>query len=678
MALTRFRRILPYARSCVRELTQTLCFPPAHAEIYAGPHAEWLRDCLEYLPHLQNLIVNGLPFFDHASLLCLRYPSRGMRSAFPIFSLRLLEASGCTNATSTGLAEALSHFPDLVSLDLSKTAAARGKAVLSALKRLSSLRVLNLRSIGLRDDDFSIVAHSIRSRVRSLDISDNYLTDHSTRYLLELCLKETASAQQEQADDEPEEYREVGVTHLYVSKNEITVEGICGLLRSGRLQVLDAGILCATIKLPCPGDPGAEENQMELPSVSKLIPVLSGPTSLQLQYIRINYQIVTEDAPVEVAPSLRVELCGDLAPHQPLDAHELAADPSRHELDTESPAIYEMPGDLSFPVELPCPIPSAGFSDHASSSTCPVDHVSTSSRMLASNDDLQPLPITQDQTNELSPGWVDSPLSPLAADVTMRSQEHHPYHLKGLKARLEHRQSFEQCLHPGMLPKLQTLVLTEVPVTAEKYVVDRIIRFIKDAADETLISRQRARLTYALPPGRRRVLAEEEYARSLFSLQRIVLEMAPPQPTPKKIPASWRQYPSKSSTEDADSEAFWEAASLDFSFFDIEECGQPNSELVHTRPLAAVSGLELATNQTHPLPEPGNSDHGLFDVLEEIKRFRRERKAAYDNLVASGQTNPELEGYWPGIITVVKKPLDSEAGELDYYGNRYQAGWYYR
>ncbi|USP82742.1 uncharacterized protein yc1106_10016 [Curvularia clavata] len=672
VALTRFRRILPYARPCVRELTHTLRFPPAHAEIYAGPHAEWLRDCLEYLPHLQSLIVNGLPFFDHASLLCLRYPSQRMRSTFPMFGLRLLEASGCTNATSTGLAEALPHFPDLVSLDLSKTAAARGKAVLSALEYLPSLRVLSLRGIGLKDDDFSVVAHSTGKRVRSLDISDNYLTDVSTQHLLELCLKETAPVPQEHACSESEEARDVGISHLYLSANDITIEGICGLLRPGHLQVLDAGTLRASIRNS--DEPSTVEQEVALPSVSKLTPILSEFACHRLQYIRINYQIVTEDVPLEVTPSPPVELSGGLGSWQPSGAQELAVTKSSiHELEPESNVIHEMPGDSSFAVELPGSIPSTRLSDHASLNTCAGDRGANASRSLAASDDL-PLMVTErDQEKDQGPVLVDSPLSPHVADE-MRSHENYSHHLEGLETKLEKRKSTERCLHPGMLPKLQTLVLTQVPIKAEKYVIDRIIEFIKNAADETLTARQRARLTYALPPGRRRVLAEEEYASSLFALRRIVLEMAAPQSTPKKLSTSWRQYPSKSSTEDPDSEAFWEAASSDFSFFGAEECGQPSSELVRTRPVAAGSGLELVTNQKHSLPEPKKPDTRLFDVVEEVGKFRRERKAAYDNLVASGETDAELEGYWPGVVTVVRKSLNPEAGQRDYYGNLYQSG----
>jgi hypothetical protein len=72
VALTKFKRTLQTARLLVRSQTHTLHLPPAHAEIYNGPHSDWLRDILSRLPNLQSLIVRGLPFFDHGALMALK------------------------------------------------------------------------------------------------------------------------------------------------------------------------------------------------------------------------------------------------------------------------------------------------------------------------------------------------------------------------------------------------------------------------------------------------------------------------------------------------------------------------------------------------------------------------------------------------------------------------------
>ena len=762
VALTRFKRALPHVRASVRELTHTLHFPPAHAELYDGPHAEWLRDCLEYLPRLQCLIVDGLPFFDHASLISLRYPSLRWKStrpnAFPSFSLRLLDASGCTNATSTGLTEALPHFPDLVSLDLSRTAAAKDKGFLGTLVYLRNLRVLNIKGVGLKDEEFSVIVSMIGNRVRSLDISDNDLTDTSARLLLQHCLKETVVAAHNfhgplppvglgRPDDEEDvfdtenivshlrkkltegfvgslaiEGTRDGISHLYLSNNNITIKGISGLLRSGRLQVLDAGILSATIKSPAPATMEDVQDDVQLPGVAKLIPILSKYASHRLKYLRINYQVITEDAPPVMTAALpRPELCGDLAIYKPSDALELeAVDPPTFELDSQFTAIHEVSGDSSYAAELSGSTPTLEPFIVTSSSL-----KSTRRRRLSNTETSvvdttsQPRPINRDSAYAPEPIQLELPLTPVSdvdrndencrigpaitmfepraclsptSDSNMpqvqtentqaRSRPYSFYHVEDRKARLDFRQSQENCLHPGMLSRLHTLVLTEVPTTTtDRSLIDRIVQFIKDASEEEMIARQRARHTYILPPGRNRAIAESEYARNLFALQRIVLEMAPPQAAPKKISSSWRAYPTKSTTQDADSEAFWEAATHDFSFFDDEECGQPGYETSRTLPLAAMSGLELAPSHSTSKQEPREETpetRPLLDVVGEIGKFRRERKAAYSELVQKGEVDPEVEGYWAGNITILRKPVNAEAGELDCYGNRYESGWYYR
>ncbi|KAH9868480.1 hypothetical protein J1614_007552 [Plenodomus biglobosus] len=765
-ALTRFKRILPYVRPTVRELTHTLHFPPAHAEIYGGPHAEWLRDCLEYLPRLQCLIVDGLPFFDHASLLNLRHSSLRLQftrvQAFPVFSLRLLDAAGCTNATSTSLAEALPHFPELVSLDLSRTLAAKDRVVLTKLKFLLNLRVLRLQSLGLRDEDCSIIAQSVGTKVRSLDLANNNLTDVSARLLLDHCVKETVirpypsrgplapvdeGHSHGMVDDHEsqdlvthlrntltngfigslaiEEGRDVGVTHLYLTRNAITVEGISGLLRSERLQVLDIGEL-PTVIASTPERYLAEDSEdMTLPGVSKLTPVLSQHAK-RLRYLRVNYQIVTEDTCMEPTQVCRAELSGDLGRYTPTSGHELPAyECSTPELDSTATAVAELPADSMHPMEL---------SAHPASHLHPaenVPHADEEQPFLGATKPDPNINITSEPTFNVGDSAADAPdsvlidspstptsprvygsgteslrmvqehldvhpsLSPIALVLgpgtevvpkerfRKRSRHNSTYYTEDRRARLDFRQSQENRLHPGMLPQVHTLVLTDVPTaTANKEVVGRIIQFIKDAAEEASIARQRARHTYILPPGRRRAIAESEYARSLFALRRIVLEMAPPEAAQQKISSSWRAYPTKSSTEDKDSEAFWEAAAHDFSFFGDEECGLPDLEPGQTLPLAAMSGLELAPAGLATRSESEDQAtipvEPMVDVVEEIGKFRKDRKTAYNNLVMMGQVNPEVEGWWPGDITVVRRAAATDQGELDCYGNRYEAGWYYR
>jgi hypothetical protein len=93
-----------------------------------------------------------------------------------------------------------------------------------------------------------------------------------------------------------------------------------------------------------------------------------------------------------------------------------------------------------------------------------------------------------------------------------------------------------------------------------------------------------------------------------------------------------------------------------------------------------MSGLELVTDAPASRPQASGEDElkPHIDVIAEVAKFRKERKAMYTNLLKMGETCPHVEGYWPGDITVVRKSLDQDAGELDFYGNRYQSGWHYR
>lgn len=760
VALTRFKRALPYVRPHIRQLTHTLQLPAAHAEIYGGPHAEWLRDCLEYLPRLQCLIVDRLPFFDHAALVALRHPSLQWRSSHTnvssTFDLRLLDASGCTNATSTGLTEALRHFPDLVSLDLSRTPGAKSEAVWSSLKYLPNLRLLNLQDMDLRDNDLSIIAPCIGTRVRSLNVSGNRLTDSSARLLLEYCLRE-AMVEERQATQGAlapvehgnlngnieafesenvlkhvhrrltegfvgqlaiEEARDVGITHLFLSKNEITVEGVSGLLRCQRLQVLDVGTLPLTMERPFPIRTGDAAHDIDLPGVPKLTRILLEYASTKLQFLRINYELVTSDAPTLTVPKPRAELSDGVDNNYPRHTVELEATPRPPpELACAFPEPAELLGDEVYPAELdgasfakPMRGKSSTRGDATSRTSSSVGQTSsikaiTQSRTIGGSTaytpeyvhvdiTVDPVPHQErldpyarmgspDATNHL---LLISPNTDHPSHQTLRSirpRQNSTHVVEDRRARLDLRQSQEHCLHPGMLPKLHTLVLTGVPVvTTDRNVTDRLIQYIKDAGEEASIARQRAEITYTLPPGRSRAVAMREHAHSVFALRRIVLEMDIAQTAAKKI-SSWRAYPSYSSTEDADSEIFWKAAAHDFSFFGDEECGLPSQEPGRSLPLAAMSALQLSPDQLRddvsPLQRNIESEtRPTIDVVNEIAKFRKERKAAYTDLVELGQVEPDVDGYWPGDITIVRKPTNPRAQETDCYGNKYESGWFYR
>ena len=64
----------------------------------------------------------------------------------------------------------------------------------------------------------------------------------------------------------------------------------------------------------------------------------------------------------------------------------------------------------------------------------------------------------------------------------------------------------------------------------------------------------------------------------------------------------------------------------------------------------------------------------LIDVVQELAKFRKERKAVYEDAV--NRSVQHVDGYWPGEVKVVR---GHHAGwKTDYYGNHYAKGGVYR
>jgi len=199
-----------------------------------------------------------------------------------------------------------------------------------------------------------------------------------------------------------------------------------------------------------------------------------------------------------------------------------------------------------------------------------------------------------------------------------------------------------------MLPHLQSLVLTGVPLYAPSTEIPRnIIAFIRACSEESYWSKLQSKVAYALPPGKDRLSAEKAYATSLFALKTIVLEM-----TYATEPVS--EGKGMSSVEDRDCEVFWSAAAGDFTFFGSgdEECGQPDVDPSHRIPLEARMGKMVIEEKPELPPRPAGN--AKIDVLAEISKFRKEKKRAYEVAVARGDTHPYIEGYWDGGIQVIK------------------------
>ncbi|KAF7171460.1 hypothetical protein CNMCM5623_003805 [Aspergillus felis] len=659
VALTRFKRTLKYARLEVRMLTHTLHMPPALSEIYGGPRPEWLREILEFLPCLQSLIVSKLPFFDHNSMMALKRPAKHGppdAAAFKTYSVRLLMAEREPNATSQGLAETLLRFQELVYLDLSYTTPARDRMVLSTLSQLDRLQVLKLRGIGLRDSEAEFLANAIGTRVRFLDLRNNLLTDMAVRSLLQasfvpngvptnevdwrggsfifhdrLLRRAGLDAQFVKALTQPltgrswvEDLSHVGITHLYIADNQLTVEGVASLLASSRLHVLDVGTVDTAESLERARQPTIPspmtEKPARFPGAEKLIPVLGSIAKENLTYLRAHHALCTAEASFKAPDSTR-----DLLPELPDESSstlqcgaEMDAANEIHELSAEAHPVSELEATEIARLSSP-----AGDVDEArlQSSTHrgdPVPQVRRGSvfapEVVEPNQDRDSNGnMTADRSETVN---VDSfaasagpaparlgrsglhlaapePVSPCASPVPpedFRAQKIQELLAKRPKnhslPRRDGRGGSFPYLHPSLVPHLETLVLTDVPshVPEDSHILPALVRFITACSNEALLATLLAGSDYSLPPGRARAHAEQERSRSLFALRRLVLEITPTTHLAGSAQISpWKSISQqngtlKSSTGDRDSENLWSAATCDFSFFGEDECGIPEND----------------------------------------------------------------------------------------------------
>lgn len=606
---------------------------------------------MEYLPNLQSLILSQLPFFDHGSLVALgspgNYAGQSYADTQAVYDLRLLRADREPNTTSFGLAQALVHFPKLIYLDLSYTTPARDPTVLSRLSRLPDLQVLKLRGIGLRDSGAEILAHSIRRRVRLLDLRHNMLTDIALRCLIQECFlpadvstdplyQAYRSTESEWArlvgslpdffvpdslrsqflDDHllwhltrpfngrsiMEDLPHVGITHLYVSENNISVEGLGSLLSTKRLHVLDGGTVdtADAIKKRNERAPGGDSQfvtTMRFPGAEKLIPILKSEMTQDLTYLRVHHAAITEN------PSEKELSMADLLPELPSN------DPDQEtqdvELDASGAQISELPAEVHSIYELPDTsisitpaaqeLPAEEINAHRLDPGDMEPVLNATGSGLSASSPVSPLGLLSPVSHivrEHVGSDLPEPVSPLTpSPVQPRDEQIQQFLAKRPRpSRLPQRTgglrdySF---LHPCNISHIRTLILTDIPssVPASSSVIPSLTRFISACADESFLASLQAQSDYSLPPGWQRLNAEQQHAKRLFSLECIELEITPvakPARLKKLTPWTPHSYQnpgaSKSSTGDMDSENLWAAAMNDFSFFGEDECGIPESE----------------------------------------------------------------------------------------------------
>ena len=339
-----------------RSLVRTISFPSNisldESWFDADVQDQWLSHALQSLPLLQSVSVPGRAGLINGALSCLQAThstgNQRLCEHASNYRLRLLNVSHCGSIGSGQLLKTLRLLPRLTFLDLSYSdiifAALRTACESSALPELS---VLKLKGIGLQDWQLSALARALGTRVWSLDLSGNQLTDVCVDELLDYCFcspdydhsdhsnpsanpqtgplhtspwdkkwdeERWVANQLAHAHDHVESLQtEKGVECLYLSGNNLTATGFERLLQTGRLRALD----CGTILLPNDDRPKpsnlSRADFCEVFGAASLIPVLQSPrVRLHLYWLRINHQYVTGASTLR---KLKPELW-DLGPNQ--------------------------------------------------------------------------------------------------------------------------------------------------------------------------------------------------------------------------------------------------------------------------------------------------------------------------------------------------------------------------
>ena len=524
-----------------------------------------------------------------------------------------------------------------------------------------------------------------------------------------------------------------GLTHLYIANNFITVEGIASLLKTQNLYVLDAGAVDTAKALVRPRTRSSISQPFRhsifLPGTEKLTPVLERYAFKNLTYLRLNHAVVTEIAVVKDDMLSPLELAANEVPRRELDA----VDNSRYEMDAALPVYeiasgtqtprYELAGDSVHVVVSPA-IGAAPASTFEEANLETVRRGSIFAPEVVAGQSLLPgEPGAEDDEEEDEPvvltatglgtlaqavNGISGSSNEEAASEPPQTIENEVSQLNGntehsiglIKAERQelraHNPEKPQGISPGALPALRTLVLTDIPCTdKDKHIVNALKKFITDCAREHELASLQALLEHPIiyVAGKPRSAHHLYRVRELFALRRLVLEMAsetpegsftidgrPATPRTPKL-QSWAHTRNRSTTEDPDTEAFWNAQENDFSFFGEEECGLPATEPGMHFPMSALSEkMALPMNSLDPgglptLQNPAITDQGV-DVVQELVKFRREKKALYEEGLMMGKKFSD--GYWPGEVKVVRNHGGTGRGKMDCYGNFFEKGYIYR
>lgn len=500
-----------------------------------------------------------------------------------------------------------------------------------------------------------------------------------------------------------------GITHLRISDNKLTIEGIIALIRTTRLYVLDCGSMSAFDQVhrkrsnsaSSPGPPTSDP--LRLPGFEKLTPTLES-SGRSLTALRVDHAIVTEAYATPKAPS--IALC-ELEPTSAVPELNAAVPPIA-ELENTQPPLYELDSgervpryELQGDVPIVLQPPDEGENRFDEPQESEIRRGSVFAPEVVEDSQLED---ASDQATVTASGLSESAQRINGVESTSdylgfdnRALELRLSLIKEQRKELRNRHSKDaRGLLPGNVANIRKLTLTEVPSYAgTRKVVNALIGFLKDCATEAKLVDQQVQMEVPATSGFSQIggasTPRKQASWEIFALKKIVLEMASDEPvtsqsylSPHLVKSSKYVNRTRSSTEDADSETFWSASENDFTFFDDnEECGLPLAETSsHIPSLTLTEKMSLPDERgsrqpgylpTRHLPKRREE---VVDVVAELAKFRRERKAAYEDAAKRGVRH--VEGYWPGEVQIIRggnRNLESDpGGTLGCSGNAFGGG----
>ena len=634
---------------------------------------------------------------------CYNLTPQSLAAALPLFpGLAYLDFSGTTSARYHEVLLALSSLPALQILKMQRlwmTDDDLAILVRAVSRRLCSLDIRNNR---ITDRGVAmLIQDAIRSHAQVANAQDSSprLSTKIERVLAsekhdEHIRKRLTSGFVSNIGIEAESGQ--GITHLFAAGNAITSAGTSGLLRCKQLRVLDSGTI-VTEKMQT-HHPKYElpPELVSLPGAESLIPIIESEAD-NLTYLRINHAVVTRTFSLKEAKTFEVEDTSSMAMPRGVTELESTAIPPR-ELHGEH--VNEVTGSIPIYAEL------EGSPVEVQGPNVPMETTDARTGHIASRPEDAPLPVSAISPALDSTGGLFSPVSPMSLtqpthrpngmnsdhltvpgssslpevaiqdgiEVDQQPEQHRHHQRKRTysgvlndhEARTHYRQSEEHNLLAATMKQIRTLVLTDVPTRSRTAnVAGNIIKFIESCAEEERWAALKASVGYQLPPGPDRRSAERQYAQTIFPFRKLVLEMAAERPMKPQGSGSWagrrngesQSSSTLSSTLDPDCETYLNAAKDDFSFFGSEECGQPDADMAARIPIAAFREkmtIDFDTSIGHRSGKRKDSavQEQSYDVLAEISRFRRTKKAEFEAAVAAGREH--VEGHWTGVIEVIR------------------------